>query len=61
MHVDTTAKQLNCEVKTERKLNYNLERKTEMKRMQATWVPSFGLADNALDGKEREERVTTLK
>jgi hypothetical protein len=32
-----------------------------MKRMQATWVPSFGLAYNALDRKEREDRVTTLK
>jgi hypothetical protein len=29
--------------------------------MQATWVPSFGLAYNALDRKEREDRVTTLK
>ena len=29
--------------------------------MQATWVPSFGLAYNALDRKEKKDRVTTLK
>ena len=38
-----------------------MENKNWNERMQATWVPSFGLAYNALDRKEREDRVTTLK
>ena len=32
-----------------------------MKRMQATWVPSFELAYSDLDRREKEDRVATLK